>query len=141
MKSPSVVVLDTNCLVSALIFSSGRLSWLRQAWQEGRIVPVVCAETVRELVNVLAYPKFKLDRAEIESLLGEFLPWAKTESLCGPIVELAPLRDRDDAVFIHLARQVGAVFLVSGDRHLLELKDLVPEVRIVSSGEFQKELQ
>jgi predicted nucleic acid-binding protein len=36
---------------------------------------------------------------------------------------------------------VGAVFLVSGDRHLLELKDLVPEVRIVSPGEFQKELQ
>jgi putative PIN family toxin of toxin-antitoxin system len=135
------VVLDTNCLVSALIFSSGKMSWLRQAWQAGNIVPVVCGETMRELVRVLAYPKFKLEKEEIESLLGEFLPWARTVTLAERVNELELLRDRDDAVFIHLARQTGAEFLVSGDRHLLELKGLVPEVRIVSPGEFQNELR
>lgn len=134
------VVLDTNCLVSALIFSSGRLSWIRQAWQEERIVPVVCAETMRELVRVLAYPKFRLDRMEIESLLGEFLPWAKTVTLSGPATEPELLRDRDDAVFIHLASQTGAAFLVSGDSHLLELRGLAPGVRIVSPAEFQDEV-
>lgn len=133
------VVLDTNCLVSALIFSSGRMSWLRQAWQEGRIVPVVCGETMRELVRVLAYPKFKLEKEEIESLLGEFLPWARTEPLSERMDELELLRDRDDAVFIHLARQTGAEFLVSGDRHLPGLKGYVPEVRIVSPGQLQNE--
>ena len=139
MKGLSVV-LDTNCLVSALIFSSVRMSWLRQAWQEGSIVPVVCTETVRELVRVLAYPKFRLEKGEIESLLGEFLPWARTVKLSMPCDELESLRDRDDAVFIQLARQTGAAFLVSGDRHLLELKGLVPGVRIVSLGELQNEL-
>lgn len=139
MKGLSVV-LDTNCLVSALIFSFGRMSWLRQAWQEGRIAPVVCTETVRELVRVLAYPKFRLEKEEIESLLGEFLPWARTVKLSMPSDELESLRDRDDAVFIQLARQTGAAFLVSGDRHLLELRGLVPGVRIVSPGELQNEL-
>lgn len=139
MKGLSVV-LDSNCLVSALIFSSGRMSWLRQAWQEGRIVPVVCTETVRDLVRVLAYPKFRLEKEEIESLLGEFLPWARTVKLSMPCDGMESLRDRDDAVFIQLARQTGAAFLVSGDRHLLELKGLVPGVRIVSPGELQNEL-
>jgi putative PIN family toxin of toxin-antitoxin system len=135
------VVLDTNCLVSALIFSGGRMSWLRRAWQEGRIVPVVCEKTVLELVRVLAYPKFKLEKEDIDSLLGEFLPWVRTVTLCEDVDELESLRDRDDAVFISLARQTRAAFLVSGDRHLLELKGLVPGVRIVSPGELQKELQ
>ncbi|MDP3429212.1 MAG: putative toxin-antitoxin system toxin component, PIN family [Desulfomicrobium sp.] len=139
MKGLSVV-LDTNCLVSALIFSSGRMSWLRQAWQEGSIVPVVCTETVRELVRVLAYPKFRLEKEDIESLLGEFLPWARTVKLSIPSDELESLPDRDHAVFIQLARQTGAAFLVSGDRHLLELRGLVPGVRIVSPGELQNEL-
>jgi len=135
------VVLDTNCLVSALIFSSGRMSWLRLSWQRGVIVPVVSGETIRELMRVLAYPKFRLEKEEIESLLGEFLPWARMVKLFVPVDELEPLRDRDDAVFIHLARQAGAAFLVSGDRHLLELKGLVPEVIILSPSELQNELR
>lgn len=140
MKGLSVV-LDTNCLVSALIFSSGRMSWLRLSWQRGVIVPVVCGETIRELMRVLAYPKFRLEKEEIESLLGEFLPWARMVKLSEPVDELECLRDRDDAVFIHLARQAGAAFLVFGDRHLLELKGLVPEVIILSPSELQNELR
>lgn len=140
MKGLSVV-LDTNCLVSALIFSSGRMSWLRQAWQEERIEPLACRETVRELLRVLAYPKFRLEKEEIESLLGEFLPWTRTVKLSASCDGLESLRDRDDAIFVHLARQTGAAFLVSGDRHLLELKSLVPGVRIVSPGELQNELR
>ena len=35
------VVLDTNILLSALVFQQGRL-----AWQTGQIVPIVCRETV-----------------------------------------------------------------------------------------------
>lgn len=41
------------------------------------------------------------------------------------------LRDEDDAVFIRLAQATGATFLVSGDKHLLELRDTFPELHIV----------
>ena len=90
---------------------------------------------------MLVYPKFRLEKEEIESLLGEFLPWARTVKLSMPCDELESLRDKDDAVFIQLVRQTGAAFLVSGDRHLLELRGLVPGVRIVFPGEMQNELQ
>lgn len=135
-----LVVLDTNCLVSALIFSRGSMSWLRQAWQTGRIVPLICTETVGELLRVLSYPKFALDRAEIEILLGEFLPWTRSVALEPGQEEVQGLRDLDDAVFVRLARQSGAIFLVSGDRHLLELHEKFPGLRILSPAQFRAEL-
>ncbi|MGB5569969.1 MAG: PIN domain-containing protein, partial [Sedimenticolaceae bacterium] len=64
-------VFDTNTVVSALLFQQGRLAWIRGAWSAGAIAPVVCKETVEELLRVLAYPKFQLDRNEIDDLLGD----------------------------------------------------------------------
>ena len=54
-------VLDTNVVVSALIFHSGALSWLRVAWRQGSIRPLVSRETTAELIRILAYPKFALN--------------------------------------------------------------------------------
>jgi hypothetical protein len=60
-------VLDTNALVSALLFRSGRLSWLRQAWLTMALRPVMAKPTTEELLRVLAYPKFRLTAAEVEA--------------------------------------------------------------------------
>ena len=134
------VVLDTNCLVSALIFSKGRIAELRQIWQTEGIIPVVCRETVTELIRVLSYPKFKLEPQEIESLLAEFLPWAETFPLEIPLEEVSELRDRDDAVFINLAKAANAAFLVSGDKHLLELRHIFPELQITTPAELLRHI-
>jgi len=72
------VVLDTNTIVSALLFRNGRLSWLRRAWQFGDQVPLVCNGSISELLRVLSYPKFRLGEPEIRDLLGDFLPYAET---------------------------------------------------------------
>jgi uncharacterized protein len=47
------VVLDTNVLVSALLFENGRLAWIRHSWQNGRITPVMAEPTTAELLRVL----------------------------------------------------------------------------------------
>jgi len=49
------VVLDTNIVLSALLFNAGRLAWVRHAWQRQRVQPLVCRATVNELMRVLAY--------------------------------------------------------------------------------------
>ena len=51
------MVLDTNVLVSALLFEAGRLAWLRHGWQSNCFTPVLAEPTTRELLRVLAYPK------------------------------------------------------------------------------------
>jgi len=129
------VVFDTNTVVSALLFENGRLAWLRGAWAEGALTPLVCRETVAELLRVLAYPKFQLGRAEIDELLGDFLPFA----------EIADARDEDqpdcrdpqDRIFLALARQAGADALVTGDSDLLELRGSFP-VRILTPAELKE---
>ncbi|MFM1987242.1 MAG: hypothetical protein RJA99_199 [Pseudomonadota bacterium] len=59
MKGARRVVLDTNIVVSALLLPGGAAGAVRAAWQAGRIVPLASAATARELVRVLAYPKFR----------------------------------------------------------------------------------
>jgi len=81
------LVLDTNVLVSALLFQNGHLAWLRRSWQSRRISPLLCRTTTDELLRVLAYPKFRLDRNEITALLGDLLPYAETVDQ--PIVSFA----------------------------------------------------
>ena len=48
------VVLDTNVLMSALLFHAGSVSWLRLAWQSQKIRPLVSHDTAAELIRVLS---------------------------------------------------------------------------------------
>jgi len=59
MKPAPRVVLDTHVVLSALLFRGGPASRVRAGWQAGDFVPLASAATARELVRVLAYPKFK----------------------------------------------------------------------------------
>ncbi len=124
---PLRVVLDTNIVLSALVFGAGRLAWARQAWQRRRFVPLVCRDTVDELLRVLAYPKFKLTAQEQQDLLGDFLPHAETIALPAQwpalFSKLPACRDGKDQIFLVLAQAARADALVSGDADVLALRD------------------
>lgn len=116
------LVLDTNTVLSALLFSNGRLVWLRQAWQAQRFVPLVSRATVEELIRVLAYPKFKLTAAEREDLLADYLPFCETANV-PDLTNLPACRDAADMPFLALTLAAKADALVSGDADLLVLVD------------------
>ena len=117
------VVLDTNCVVSALLFSRQNMAWLRYAWQAGEIIPLVSKDTARELMTVLAYPKFKLTAEERESLLADFLPYADTVAQLDVPPDLPLIRDQADQMFLTLAVAGKAEVLVTGDHDLLVIQD------------------
>lgn len=126
-QGPLKVVLDTNTVVSALIFG-GRTAWLRLAWQDGRLLPLVDRATVGELVRVLAYPKFGLAAEEIEALLAELLPYVEVIGLEEIRSTRAVVRcaDPEDQKFVDLAFATRADALVTGDRALLALDPELP---------------
>ena len=134
------VVLDTNIVLSALLFAEGQVAWMRDAWQRGRIVPVVCHETVTELLRVLAYPKFKLSGADQEELLADFLPYAETVNIQDPPSDLPICRDPADQVFLVLTRQAEASALVTGDADLLALRGACT-IHILTAEEFRARLR
>lgn len=114
------VVFDTNVVVSALLFSKGRLSWLRLHWQSGEVTPLMSKETVDEIIRVLSYPKFQLDKSEIEALLADYLPY--TEAIGVLTCKSSPqCQDKDDQKFVDLALQGKAQVLVTGDSDLLSM--------------------
>lgn len=117
------VVIDTNLVLSALVFSQGRLTPLRQAWQNGRCRPLVSETTVAELMRVFAYPKFKLTSVEQQELLADYLPWCTTMCIPDPPPAIPACRDPFDLPFLQLAVTGKADYLVTGDRDLLCLAD------------------
>ena len=121
--TPPRLVLDTNILVSALLFHSGRLSWLRGAWSSGRIRPLAGRETTAELIRVLGYPKFRLSEADRQDILEDYLPFCETAAVPDPPPAVPECRDPFDRPFLELALAARADALVTGDADLQALSD------------------
>jgi putative PIN family toxin of toxin-antitoxin system len=128
------LVLDTNTVLSALLFTQGRLAWLRFAWQGHRLIPLVSRDTTGELMRVLAYSKFKLTPAEREELLGDYLPYCEVVTLSPARPDVSDCRDPADRPFLELALAAKADALISGDADLQVLAGVFP-LPIVAPGD------
>ena len=121
MSNPLRVVLDTNVLISALVFESPDAVWLRNLWQHAGIVPVVSRETVEELVRVLSYRKFELTEADQLDLLGDYLPYTETIRVPKLRARIPKCHDPKDEIFLRLAYAAKVDAIVTGDDDLLAL--------------------
>jgi putative PIN family toxin of toxin-antitoxin system len=129
------VVLDTNVLISALLFK-GELSRVVGLWQKGKIIPIISKETFDELRTVLEYPKFSLSRAEIKSLIEhEILPFFEVVNVSKQIK--GACRDPGDDKFISCAISANVDCIVTGDKDLSDLKKY-QSVRIIHTSDFIK---
>lgn len=112
-------VFDTSVVVSALLFRSGQLAWLRSHWRDGGCKPLIDRETAEALTKVLRYRKFGLSSDQFHEALAAYLPYCE-------LVEVTrkcsvQCRDTRDQPFLDLAHSGKSDSLVSGDRDLLVL--------------------
>jgi putative PIN family toxin of toxin-antitoxin system len=114
-------VLDTNIVLSALLFAHGRLVPLRVAWQQAAFLPLVSRATVEELLRALTYPKFRLTPHDQQELLADYLPYCTAITMPAKPPKTPACRDPFDVPFLQLAVVGKADCLVSGDRDLLGL--------------------
>jgi len=122
MKRPARAVLDTNIVLSALLFASGRFTPIRLAWQQLAFRPLLSRATTEELVRTLGYPKFGLTLAERDELLADYLPYCTVVTIPPKPPAVPRCRDPFDLPFLHLAAHGKADYLVTGDRDLLALQ-------------------
>src|SRR6266851_7846721 len=114
------VVLDTNTLISAFLFT-GTASQLVQLWQSRRVRPLISKPILEEYLRVLAYPKFRLSDDQIRTLIEqELLPFVGTVRIKK---HLTVVRDPDDNMFLECAVEGGSRLLVSGDLDLRSLRE------------------
>ena len=130
MKS---VIIDTNVLVSALLFG-GVPGKLIPLWKERIVQPKVSKDIMEEYLRVLTYPKFQLSEEEINFLLyDEILPFFEIVRIKkGPTLVT---KDPSDDKFIRCAQAAGAKIIISGDQHLLKLSPY-RQIQILSPSDF-----
>jgi putative PIN family toxin of toxin-antitoxin system len=121
-------VLDTNVLVSAFTRPTGRVVQLWQAARERRYRLLVSSAIIREVAHVLR-DDFRWDERRI---VQHAKLLTRTGELIFPHVALDVIRnDPDDNRILECAVEGKADVIVSGDRHLRDLKSHqgIPVVR------------
>lgn len=127
------LVVDTNILVSTSLPGS-RLYALVEAWQDGRCRLLISPEIFDEYLRVLAYPKFRLAVEEIRRIL-EHDVWPYAERIKVTTRVNVITADRSDNKFLACAIDGRADYLVSGDHHLLTLKQF-RHIPILTARQF-----
>ena len=132
------VVFDTNILISGIGWAGRERKLLLLALSEEYEL-VMSDKILKELVGVLQRKKFShLDKKKIFRFIDIFT------RVCTVVVpekhHTVIKEDPDDDMVLDCALDVKAEYIVTGDHHLLDLKEF-KGVRIVDSATFEKILE
>ena len=126
------VVLDANIFISAFFWGGNpRLVLERAIIKTDELF--VSKEILEEIEEVLRRPKFHTGMHEIEYFLKSI------EEISVKIVTRNKIkngsRDKSDNIYIECAEAANADYIISGDMHLLELKNY-KKIRIITPREY-----
>lgn len=131
------VVLDTNILVSAVILPDTTPAAVLSSWQSGKFTLVTCQAALNELDEVLQRPhiatKYHVSQDKRQTLLSviqEHVILVPGDTIIGAVVA-----DPKDDKFIACAAEGEAKYIVSGDKHLLNLRRY-RAIRIMTAAYF-----
>jgi len=130
-------VIDTNVLISGFISRESYPAKLVDGWVEKRFEPVVSEEIIREYREVFARDRFSALGSVEErlKLLGTLLSFEHVV-LVNPQEQICMVKDdpRDD-IFLECAAAGECEFIISGDQHLLKLKQY-KNIKVITAKEF-----
>jgi putative PIN family toxin of toxin-antitoxin system len=133
------VVLDTNVLLSGLMFPAGAPGRIIAAWVEARFEVAFSLDQLAEIGRVLEYPKIRRklgwDDQRIELFIKQLYLRAEVVELGSISVEVP--RDSGDAPILATLAAAKADVLVTGDGDLLAPRDNYP---IETPAEFVRRL-
>lgn len=87
----------------------------------------------KEVIRVLGYPKFGLLARQISPLIENLRSYAEFVEIHSTIAEITA--DPTDNIFLECAVDGKADYIISGDKHLLELRSYAG-IPIVKSKDF-----
>lgn len=113
------VVVDTNVLVSAVLFEGGNEAQILKSAEKGDIDLFISPAIFAEFEDVLSRPRFQLNREEISVASKYVLAVTK---LVVPMTSVKTgLRDADDLKVLECSLASKASHIVTGDQDLLTL--------------------
>jgi putative PIN family toxin of toxin-antitoxin system len=136
-KARPRVVLDSNVLISGLVFEKGKPARILEALRKGEIEvvisPFILEEVSRSFSEDFDWNNRRINQA-VQFLLDHCIPVNPNAETTVP--ELTPADNR----VLDCARHGQVEYLVTGDRGILKLRQY-EQVKIVTPAEFGKILQ
>lgn len=130
------VVLDANVLVSAVISSRGSPGKILELWKREQFDLVLSPPILEELARVIRYPRIQKHYNLPQDHLKRFLSLIRSETIIvEPTNEYAVIEDDpSDNRYLECALEGDANYIVSGDKHLLRLKEFRGVVILPPAG-------
>ena len=130
-------VIDTNVFISSILFE-GIAQQLIDCWKKAKFIFLLSKPILEEYIKVLSYPKFDLLQDEIKEIIEEqLLPFVEVVVIKSSVSVIK--EDPFDNIFLSTALDGKADFIVSGDKHLLSLKEY-RGIRIIELKNFLKKI-
>jgi putative PIN family toxin of toxin-antitoxin system len=131
------IVVDANQFVSALLKPGSNPDAIMQLVREEKVLLLMSEAICGEILRVLTYPKIRNRLNRSDEYLADFVERLRTIAIITPgALSLDPLAsDPDDTKYLACAVEGNADFIISGDRHLTELKSF-RGIRIVDPATF-----
>jgi uncharacterized protein len=116
-------VLDANVFVSATLSPKGNPAKILNAWRDDKFLLLISRPILEEIGRVLRYPKIKKRHRWSERKIQTFLQDLSRLTIVTPgKLSLAIIADDpSDDRYVECAVEGEADYLVSGDKHLLNL--------------------
>lgn len=135
------VIYDTNTFISAYGWGGKPEKAVKIGFYD-TVSVYVSAPILKEYQRVLSYDRLQFTPEEQDSLVNEFrkLTNAEIQEVAVTLTEVED--DPDDDKFLELAVEIGADYIVSGDKHLkrIEYFEYTSEshdgTHVISSDEF-----
>lgn len=112
------VVIDTNVLVSGIFFG-GPPSRILKAWQDDKIQIALSEEILEEYRRVIEELSAKYEGLNVNAILE--LLFIESELVPSHSFEKPVCEDPDDDKFLACAIASRSKYIISGDKHLLNI--------------------
>jgi len=126
------IVLDTNILISALGWNGNPRDIFRRII-DGEFELIISQKQLEELKDVMNYPKFIFTENQKSRFISVLLASAKLVETSDKLKVIK--EDPDDNTILESAVENNGDYIISGDDHLLKLKEYA-SVKIVTAAEF-----
>jgi putative PIN family toxin of toxin-antitoxin system len=132
-----IVVLDTNLIISALLSPQGTPAKIINLWEEGKFDVAVSDPLLDELERALGYERIKKYFRGTDFNRGVFIKHLREIAiLVKPQISLEVITDDpDDNRPLECAVISRSSYIISGDQHLLDLKEY-QGIQILSPAGF-----
>lgn len=132
------VVLDTNALISGLLWEGNEATIIEKA-EKKEIQPFISPKILKELEGVLKREKFTKRLKDKENTVEKAVAKiALIATLIEPNINISEIKeDPDDNRVLECAVSADVDFIISGDNHLLSLKRY-SGIAIITASEFIK---